>query len=150
MNAFLTWITAAHWAALLAIGLFCGAALFLAPGLVRGLARSWPGRLALLPVVALAGAFSWATYFVNGVPDDKKSYWANCWGWLSPEMEPHWIVLADKHTPGRKSTFHEIKNIGSEYCRAFAQTAYKAGSLLLWLSLGLAALIGFLTGAVVL
>lgn len=91
--------------------------------------RSW-GRLALLPVIFAAGAFSWGTYVTGNLPADKRSYWKNFWGWLSPAMEPHWTLLGDVDHPERKSTFHEVKNIGAEYCRAWPQTAYKAGSFL--------------------
>jgi hypothetical protein len=103
--------------------------------------RKW-GRFVLLPVVFCAGAFSWGTYAVRGVPDDKKAMWKNCWGWLSPQMEEHWDMLADTEFPGRKSTFHELKNIGSEYCRVWPQTAYKAGSFLVACVIVLTAVLG--------
>jgi hypothetical protein len=92
-------------------------------------------RLPLLPLVWLACAWSWLTYF-GARPADKEVYWRHAWGWLSPEMEPHWTMLLDSSAPGRGSAFHELKNIGAEYCRAWPQTAAKS-----WAFLSVAALV---------
>lgn len=100
-------------------------------------------RILLLPLVYLACAFSWASY-VAGRPADKEVYWRDAWGWLSPEMEPHWRLLFDRGDPARGSTFHELKNIGAEYCRAWPQTAAKSFALL---SLAASAL-AFAAGAI--
>ena len=94
-------------------------------------------RILTLPLVYLACALSWASYFA-GRPADKQVYWRNAWGWLSPEMEPHWRLLFDRRAPERGSTFHELKNIGAEYCRAWPQTAAKSFALLSMLAIVLA------------
>lgn len=111
--------------------------------MIQWLARRTWGRIVLVPAVFAACAFSWATYLKDR-PADKQVYWRNLWGWNSPEMQPHWDNLSGEHPDGRKSTFHELKNIGAEYCRFWPQTAAKAGSFLASI-LALAALIGGLS-----
>jgi hypothetical protein len=110
--------------------------------------RNW-GRIALLPVITATGAFSWGTYSVEGRPDDKKAMWSNFWGWLSPAMEEHWDMLGYKNTPGRKSTFHELKNVGTEYHRTWPQTAFKANSFIAVCLVLAVLLAGFLAGMLV-
>lgn len=97
-------------------------------------------KLLLIPVVIGACAWSWFTYIFDR-PADKDVYWKYCWGWLSPPMQSAWDDWRE-----RTSTFHELKNLGAEWCRAWPQTAAKAGSFLFVLNglLGLA--LGFLLG----
>jgi hypothetical protein len=102
--------------------------------MIRWLAgRRW-GRLLLAPVVIAACGWSWLTYVFGGLPSDKKVYWADAWGWDSPEMWHHWAMLRGSHpafAAERVSTFHELKNIGSEWARAWPQTAVKVLSMII-------------------
>jgi hypothetical protein len=81
-------------------------------------------KMLLAPVVLVACAYSWLTYFWSR-PADKESYWADAWGWTSPRMDPAW-----EDWRLRTSTFHELKNLGAEWARAWPQTAAKAGSFI--------------------
>lgn len=99
-------------------------------------------KLLLVPVVIVACAYSWLTYFF-GRPADKEVYWSDRWGWTSKAMDPAW---ADFRNREDSSLYHELKNLGAEWARAWPQTAAKAGSFLLVLNglIGLA--IGILLG----
>ena len=95
------------------------------------LAKSTWGRLLLIPVIITACGWSWFTYVLGKVPADKRSYWADNWGFTSPEMEVHWAYLqgAPGVTEYNEGTYHELKNIGAEWCRAWPQTAAKVLSM---------------------
>ena len=78
-------------------------------------------KLLLAPLAFLACAWSWATYFA-GRPADKEVYWRDAWGWVSPAMDHAWADWKVRD----KGTFHELKNLGAEWARAWPQTAAKA------------------------
>ncbi len=101
------------------------------------------GKLLLIPVVIAACAWSWLTYLVTGFPDDKKAYRANAWGWLSKAMDPAWADFANRED---STLFHELKNLGAEWARAWPQTAAKAGSLFIVLNGLIGLVLGFLLG----
>jgi ABC-type phosphate/phosphonate transport system permease subunit len=103
---------------------------------IRWLAKRDWGRILLAPVVVAAGGWSWLTYVFGSVPDDKKVYWSGNWGWLSIPMVTPWHELANA-----ESVFHELKNIGAEWARAWPQTAFKV------LSMFILVLTGMLLGA---
>lgn len=98
-------------------------------------------KLLLIPVVILACAWSWLTYFA-GRPADKETYWRDHWGWTGSAMDHAWADWKVRD----KGIFHELKNLGAEWARAWPQTAAKAGSLLIVVNglVGLA--VGFLLG----
>lgn len=98
-------------------------------------------KLLLIPAVVVACAWSWATYFF-GRPADKEVYWRDHWGWTSTAMDQAWADWKVRD----KGIFHELKNLGAEWARAWPQTAAKAGSLFIVVNglVGLA--IGFLLG----
>ena len=99
-------------------------------------------KLLLIPVVIAACAYSWFTYFF-GRPADKEVYWRDHWGWTSAAMQHAWDDFQNRED---SSLFHELKNLGAEWARAWPQTAAKAGSLFIVLN-GLVGLgIGFLLG----
>ena len=74
----------------------------------------------------IASGWSGLTYLITGVPDSKVGVFNNYWGLFSSEMKPHWERV---ETPGE--TFHDYKNITTEWCRAYAQPASKALSALI-------------------
>lgn len=87
---------------------------------------SWK-RLITIPLILLANGWSWLTYQVSGYPSDKEVYRANAWQWLDPDMHEHWESLE------KSWSFHELKNVGVEYCRLHAQPAAKSLSMFLML-----------------
>jgi hypothetical protein len=104
---------------------------------IRWLAKRGWGRILLAPIVVAAGGWSWLTYVFGALPDDKKVYWADAWGWNSEPMEYHWSYL---HTPSLidgGSTYHELKNIGAEWARAWPQTAFKVLSMFILVLTGM-------------
>lgn len=90
--------------------------------------RPW-GRVALMPVVLGALAWSQFTYLLFGIPKDKVALYDKYIGWLEPEMDQYWQAYLAAKDAGQK--FHELKNIGVEWTRANAQPVAKAGALLL-------------------
>lgn len=90
---------------------------------------SWK-RLRKIPLIVLANGWSQLSYLLKGWPSDKEVYRADAWGWLAPDMQEHWEQLEKDGA----STFHELKNVGVEYCRGHSQVACK--SLCMFLVLG--------------
>lgn len=85
-------------------------------------------RLSTILLSVLANGWSWFSYLLTGFPADKEVYRDHAWGWLNPNMDVPWAEY--DANPG----FHELKNVGVEYCRANAQPAMK--SLCMFLMLG--------------
>ena len=79
-------------------------------------------RLLLAPVILICAAL--------GFPALEAARRANCYGWTSSEMEPHWQRLFDLNHP-----FHDAKNIMSEWVRLDPQRAGKLFSFLVVLCL---------------
>lgn len=99
-------------------------------------------KLLLIPAVILACAYSWLTYFA-GRPADKEVYWRDHWGWTSSAMDQAWNDFKNRQG---STLYHELKNLGAEWARAWPQTAAKAGSLSI-VANGMVGLgIGFLLG----
>jgi len=90
--------------------------------------RAW-GKVALVPVIISACAWSQLTYLLFGVPKDKVQLYDKYMGLLEPEMDPHWQALVDAKDSGQ--VFHELKNVGVEWTRANAQPCAKFFSLIL-------------------
>jgi hypothetical protein len=90
---------------------------------------SWK-RLATIPLIVAANGWSWLSYVLTGFPADKEVYRDRYWGWMAEDMEEHWQALAHP----QEGRFHELKNVGVEYCRAHAQPAMK--SLCMFLMIG--------------
>jgi hypothetical protein len=90
---------------------------------------SWK-RLATIPLIIAANGWSWFSYLLSGFPSDKEVYRAHGWGWFHPDMQDHWDDLDQPEV----SYFHELKNVGVEYCRAHSQPAMK--SLCMFLMIG--------------
>lgn len=99
--------------------------------MISFLARSTAGRIAIIPALVCAGAWSWLTYLMGTSDPFRKSQLADSWGYLGAGMAPHWARLADRADPEYLSAFHSLKNIGSEWARLDPQRAYKAGCFLL-------------------
>lgn len=82
-------------------------------------------RKLLVPVVLLAGAKSFTQWLkLPSNPTDQsdiqdKNRLKDFFGWLSPAMEEHW------QTWEAKRSYHNMKNIGSEWVRLDAQRGYK-------------------------
>lgn len=109
--------------------------------LVTALAKSKLGRLVLIPVVILAGAFSWLSIADGTQNAQDRARLTGWWGWLSPAMEPQWQRLADPASPDYGSAYHSLKNIGSEWAKTDQQRAFKALAFVLVVSAVLAAVV---------
>lgn len=101
------------------------------------------GRILLLPLVILFGAYSWLT-IINGTPNEQDAARPNhWWGWLDPRMDEHWLRVAAHE----ESAYETLKNVGSERFKLVGgQTAYKSGSFTLVSFLILGMLTAFISG----
>jgi hypothetical protein len=99
---------------------------------IRWLAKRGWGRILLAPIVVAAGGWSWLTYVFGALPLDKKQYWRDAWGWDGAAMGLAWSELISG-----ESVFHELKNIGAEWARAWPQTAFKVLSMFILLLVGM-------------
>jgi hypothetical protein len=99
-------------------------------------------RKLMVPVVMLAGAKSFTQWLkLPAIPTDPtevqdKNRLKDFYGWLSPEMEVHW------QTWEQDRSYHNLKNIGSEWVRLDAQRGYKGLAFLATI----ATLAGFAAG----
>ena len=82
-------------------------------------------RIALLPVIIACAAFS----FLRLEPERR----ACLYGWVSPEMDVHWVRLWNWRAEGDFD--HAAKNVLSEWVRLDPQRAGKLFSFLLVLSI---------------
>lgn len=78
-------------------------------------------RILLAPVILVCAALSF--------PALDAYRRAHAYGWLSPEMEAHWVRLFNRQ-PG-DTRYHAAKNVLSEWVRLDAQRAGKLFSLLI-------------------
>lgn len=93
--------------------------------MITTLAKSRTGRILLIPIVILCGAYSWWSY-VDGTQNTQDAgRLKSWWGWLDPKLEPEWARF------GTDSTYHLLKNIASEWCRTDAQRCVKCMSFFL-------------------
>jgi hypothetical protein len=76
--------------------------------------------------VYLDGAKSWLGYSVYGFPANKADMKADGYGWSSsaPAMVDAWARYESD------PSFHNRKNLGSEWCRLSAERAYKLGAFI--------------------
>jgi hypothetical protein len=107
--------------------------------LINTLAKSYTGRLFLVPVVILCGAWSWFDYLDGTRNTQDRSRLRDAWGWRSDAMLPEWLRLSDPTHPDYGSAYHSLKNIGSEHARTDVQRAFKMYSFLLVCSILLGA-----------
>lgn len=77
-------------------------------------------KLLLAPVILGAAALSFPRL------DDERR--AHCYGWLSPEMEPHWQRLFEWKWGDIQ---HDAKNVLAEWTRLDPQRAAKAFSFII-------------------
>lgn len=108
-------------------------------------------RILLIPLALLAqaaGGLRWLLWPISDPQDRARR--RDCWGWLSPEMEPHWRTLAA--ATGFSGRYEAMKNIVSEWTRLDAQRGSKI--ILAWLlllgigSLGAVLVLHFVLSAV--
>lgn len=89
-------------------------------------------RLALIPVIILAGALSWWQELLRGGAG-VLSLLDDCWGVFRTSMEVHWRRVFIPNA-GDGSLYHRLKNVGAEWADSSngqpSQRPYKA---LCWL-----------------
>lgn len=95
-------------------------------------------RAILVPFAILASAYgfgAWIVGWFRSKPEPREEF-ARFFGWLSPEMAPHWSRLWSDWR-----VLHNLKNLTTEWTRLSAQRASKTfafAATLGWLAFGLA------------
>lgn len=85
------------------------------------------------------------TYILNGMPADKRSYWANWLGFADKaDFAPGLVDAIAAYREDR--SFHNGKDILVEWTRAWPQRAAKLLALVILAQAVLLAVLGLLTG----